>query len=276
MTFLLAQITDTHIVGSNHDGELYVDNNNRLAMAVERLMAETILPDAVLLTGDLTDLGTDEEMALLVDLLEPLTMPTMALPGNHDRRPTFRQWFDMPWPAPEEGHLSWVVPLPGLVLVGLDTLVDNQVAGSNDVDHSGRFDAARERWLHQTLAEAAGTPTAIAMHHPPFDSGIWWMDRSGLANQDRFAEVVARHDHVGRIFCGHLHRPITTVVGGAVATTGISTVHHVELDFRADSPIQVVCDPPGYQLHHFDGAVWTSHTRYFGVNDGPITPNWAG
>ncbi|MDH3293554.1 MAG: metallophosphoesterase, partial [Acidimicrobiia bacterium] len=123
MTFLLAQLTDTHIIGSRHEGELYVDNNDRLRLAVERIMAETVLPDAVLITGDLTDLGTDEEMELILGLLEPLTMPVLALPGNHDRRPTFRQWFDMPWVEAE--HLSWVIPFPDFLLVGLDTLVDN-------------------------------------------------------------------------------------------------------------------------------------------------------
>jgi 3',5'-cyclic AMP phosphodiesterase CpdA len=273
MTFLLAQITDTHIVGSDHDGELYVDNNARLAQAVEHVMAESVLPDAVLLTGDLTDIGSEEEMELVLDLIEPLSMPVLSLPGNHDRRPTFRRWFDMPWA--DGDHLSWVVPFDDFNLVGLDTLVGGQAGANSEIDHGGLFDEAREAWLNDTLESTSDRPTAIAMHHPPFDSGIWWMDGMGLRNRGRFIDVVSSHDHVTRIFCGHLHRPITTMVGGAVATTGISTVHQVQLDLRPDCPVQVICDPPGYQLHVFDGAGWTSHTRHFASNDGPIDPAWA-
>ena len=272
MAFLLAQITDTHIVGPDFDGEIYVDNNDRLRLAVERLMSESVLPDAVVLTGDLTDLGTDEEMDLLMKLLEPLTMPILPLPGNHDRRPSFRRWFDMPYQSDE--HLSWVMEFPAFTLVGLDTLTDGQVGGNDEVDHAGVFDETRRAWLDDVLGSTIGRPTAIAMHHPPFVSGIGWMDVMGLRNHESFAEVVAKYPHVDRIFCGHLHRPITTVVGGALTTSGISTVHHVELDLQPNATVELVCDPPGYHLHTFADGRWTSHTRYFDIDNAPIRPSW--
>ena len=78
MSLLLAQVSDTHVVGSGHTGELYVDNNDRLRLAVERLMAEPVLPDAVLLTGDLTDLGTAEEMTIVADLLSRNGVPVIT------------------------------------------------------------------------------------------------------------------------------------------------------------------------------------------------------
>ena len=37
--------------------------------------------DAVMCTGDLTDGGSEADYALLTDILSPLTMPTIVIPG---------------------------------------------------------------------------------------------------------------------------------------------------------------------------------------------------
>lgn len=273
MDFLLAQVTDTHIVAPGHPGELYVDNNERLRLAVERLMSESVTPDAVLLTGDLTDLGTDEELAIVRDLLSPLTMPVLVVPGNHDRRASLRQAFAMPWAA--DDNLSWVVDLGPVTVVGLDTLAANQLDDQGAVRHGGEFDDHRAGWLDEALAGTADRPTAIAMHHPPFPTGIGWMDETGIENSQVFADVVAAHPHVTRIFCGHMHRAITTTVAGVVCSTGLSTIHQVELNLAADARPQVVCDPPGYQLHALSDRAWVTHTRHFDTDEAAIDPGWA-
>lgn len=263
---LLAQLTDTHILDPEADVERYVDNNERLAMAVARLNAESVRPEAVLATGDLTDHGSEVEMALLADLLAPLEVPVLALPGNHDRRDTFRTTFDMPW-VTDDSHLGWVVDLSELRIIGLDTLRPGS--------HGGLFDAERELWLRGALAESAGRPTAIAMHHPPFDSGVGWMDSMHLEGRERFVDLVSGHDHVTRIFCGHYHRPLTSTIGGVTTTVGLSTVQHIELDLAPNAAVGVIRDPVGYQLHHFDGVNWVTHNRYIDTGEEPIRPGWA-
>lgn len=273
MAFLLAQVSDTHVVAPGHDGELYVDNNARLQLAVKRLMVETVKPDAVLVTGDLTDCGTDEEMAIVTELLAPLTMPVFIVPGNHDLRSSVRSAFAMPWAA--DSNMSWVVESGPITIVGLDTLATEQIDADGDVQHGGEFDETRARWLDETLAATSDRPTVIAMHHPPFPTGIGWMDETGLDDRQRFADVVGAHHHVGRIFCGHMHRPITTTIGGVLCTTGPSTIHQVELNLADDARPQVVCDPPGYQLHLFDGGCWVTHTRHFDTGEPVIDPSWA-
>ena len=270
---LLAQITDTHVVAPDYDGELYVDNNERLRLAVERLLAESVPPDAVVVTGDLTDLGSDEELAIVRRLLEPLPMPVLAVPGNHDKRSSFAAAFTMPWAATD--NLSWVFDVGPITVVGLDTLAVNQINDHGEVHHGGEFDDHRARWLDDALSATAGRPTVIAMHHPPFPTGIGWMDDSGLVNHHRFAEVVGAHPHVGRIVCGHMHRCITTTVGGVVCSTGLSTIHQVELNLAADARPQVVCDPPGYQLHALNQGAWVTHTRHFDTGQTVIDPGWA-
>ncbi len=282
---LLAQLTDTHVVEAEYDGELYVDNNARLAMAVERLNSETVMPDVVVATGDLTDNGSDAEMAALADLLQPLRIPLLPLVGNHDRKDTFAQHFEMPWAS--STNLSWAADVGPLRVLGLDTMVNQpnrQGLALRDVIHGGVFDDERADWLADELANAGSGPVVIAMHHPPFDSGIHWMDKNGLTGQDRFAEVIASSAaNILRILCGHLHRSIVTTVGGVITSTGLSTVQHVELDLAGNAPVRLVLDDPGYQLHRFEadrhnptGYRCVSHTRHFDTGHQPINPSWAG
>lgn len=262
---LLAQLTDTHVLDPSSDEERWVDNNARLVEAVSSLNAESDPPRAVLATGDLTNNAGPGELRELARLFEPLTLPVLALPGNHDDRDQIRSVFDMPWAAAD--NLSWVVELDELRLIGLDTIVPGK--------HHGDFDRARQDWLAQTLADTADHPVAIVMHHPPFLSGIEWMDRSALRNTDAFVELVAAHPNVGRIFCGHLHRPILATVAGVSASVGLSTVHHVALDTTPAAPIELIRDPVGYQLHRFEAGAWLSHTRDIATGEKAFTPSWA-
>ena len=81
---LIAQLTDPHVVVPGTDEELFVDNNERLAGAVRQVNQESPQMSAVLATGDLTNWGHPAEYEALASLLEPLAVPVLAIPGNHD------------------------------------------------------------------------------------------------------------------------------------------------------------------------------------------------
>ncbi len=267
---LLAQLTDTHILEPGSNDDHLLDNSARLAAAVDRLTNETMAPRAVLATGDLTDHGTEVEMAILLDLLDPIDAPILAVPGNHDVRATFRDAFDLPWASAT--NLSWSVEVDDLVIIGLDTIVPGS--------HGGRFDAEREEWFIAALDEAGDRRVVIAMHHPPFLSGIGWMDEMTLQGRDRFADVVAGRPTIERIFCGHLHRPQVTTVGGVTTSVGVSTAQHIELDLADGAPVGVICDPGGYHLHHDQQSgggpgVWVSHIRYIETGAKVHRPSWS-
>jgi 3',5'-cyclic AMP phosphodiesterase CpdA len=69
------------------------------------------------------------------------------------------------------------------------------------------------------LAQQPERPTVIAMHHPPFTTGIGHMDDMGLVNPQVLEAVVKKHPQVERILCGHLHRSIQRRFAGTLATT---------------------------------------------------------
>ncbi|MGC3965454.1 MAG: phosphodiesterase [Rhodocyclaceae bacterium] len=258
---LIAQITDSHVVRAGALISGMVDTGRMLVDCVRTLTGLYPQPDLLVLTGDLVDGGAPEEYARLRDLLRPLGMPMLAIPGNHDARDSMRVAFaDQAWFA-DDAFLHYVVRRGPLRIVALDTVVPGEGRGELCV--------RRLAWLENTLTAEPAVPTLVLMHHPPFETGIGFMDALGLTGREAFAEVVARHPQIRLILCGHLHRSIQTTVGGCRVLTGPSTAHQIPLDLRADAPEAFVMEPPGFMLHHWNGREFISHQAFTGPFAGP-------
>ena len=115
----------------------------------------------------------------------------------------------------------------------------------------GRLDADQLAWLDAVLAAAPAAPTLVALHHPPFVTGIAHMDAMALASADAEAlgAVIERHPQVERVLCGHLHRSISRRWRGTIAQIAPSVAHAVALDLRPDGPAAWTREPPGMLLH---------------------------
>ena len=119
----------------------------------------------------------------------------------------------------------------------------------------------------------------LAMHHPPFRTGVRWMDDAGFIGLDRLTSVIEASGNVDRIICGHIHRPMTTTVGGVTTEVGLSTSVHVALDLEPNGPTQLIRDPAGYRIFAIDGdqiaPQIVGHTRYIATGEVPFVPEWA-
>jgi 3',5'-cyclic AMP phosphodiesterase CpdA len=125
-------------------------------------------------------------------------------------------------------------------------------------------------WLDATLAAAPSRPTIVALHHPPFWTGIGHMDDMGLRNPQPLESVIERHPQVERVIAGHLHRSIVARFGGTIASTAPSPSHQVALDLADDAASRFVMEPPGFQLHLWrEGAGVITHTASIGDFAGP-------
>ena len=273
MTVLIAQLTDTHVVDADAEGhvpdEVYVDNNGRLASAVASLNAEAPAMAVVLGTGDLTNWGRPGEYERLAALLAPLAAPFLALPGNHDDRDLLRATFPAtPWIDAE--HASWVTEVGAgderVRIVGLDSIIPGTPGAA--------FDDEREEWLRSVLAEEHHGVTMLALHHPPFATGVGWMDDSGFVGLPRLEAVLAEHP-VDKVVCGHFHRPVSSAIAGIPVQVGMSTVQHVDLDLAPGAGVSLIIDPVGYQIHRITAAGVVTHTRYIETGHRRIIPSWA-
>src|ERR1700755_3388555 len=131
--FLLLQISDTHL-GANWDG---AEPDECLLRAVEGVLELPQRPDALVISGDLTQNGTPEEYERVRQLVAPLDLTPHVLPGNHDLRGPLREAFGLPGEGDE--HVSYAVDLGPLRLVCLDSIIPGAEAGS--------LDEGRIEWL---------------------------------------------------------------------------------------------------------------------------------
>ncbi|MGA7179292.1 MAG: phosphodiesterase [Thiobacillaceae bacterium] len=252
---LIAQISDIHL---RLDGQLVegrVDTAACLASCVERINSLPARPQLAIASGDLAETGNVGEYLHLKGLLARLAMPYVVMPGNHDLREGMRTVFGgtAALPAAAAGHLQYLVELPTLNLICLDTLDEGK--------ESGWMCSDRLNWLHDTL-NSHKTPCLIILHHPPFDCGIPGMDRIKLANARALADVLSEHYHVIGLSCGHVHRTAFTRWANLPACICPSPAHQIHLDSRPDAPLAWTLEPGGFLLHQWDGKNLVTHAVF--------------
>jgi 3',5'-cyclic-AMP phosphodiesterase len=210
------------------------------------------LPDVVLVTGDLAENAADAEYEQVLELLAPLDAPIFVLPGNHDDRAALRRHFAVP--GADDEPIQYSAELGPLRLVAIDT--------TRPGENPGALDEERLGWLDDELAAAPGTPTLLAMHHPPLVTGIPPLDDIGLPAEDRRAlgEVLARHPQVRRVVAGHMHRPITAELAGRIVLAVPSTYMQARFDLVSQE-LELAPDPAAIALHVLRDGELISHLQ---------------
>ncbi|MBO0344628.1 phosphodiesterase [Roseibium limicola] len=265
---LLAQITDLHLRPSGLTCYRVSDTNMRAERAVQALLALSPRPDAVLVSGDLTDKDDPREYAQVRRILGKLPMPVYVIPGNHDGSDTMRRELaEFPCVGASSGSkLYYTAEIGDLRLIALDTHVPGQP--------HGELGEEQLAWLSDELS-ASDKPTVVALHHPPIPTGLGHMDRIGLKDTAALQKVLRPHGHIERIVCGHVHRPITASFAGKTLTIAPSTAHQVVLDLDGNGSGYFNFEPAAYYLHaYIDGFGLVTHTAYVENFEGPF-PFWA-
>ncbi len=250
---LIAQLTDLHL-GFEPDNPSEF-NRQRLDAALAWLARQSVQPDMLFLTGDLTDRGDVASYERLREAIAACGFPVHLCTGNHDDRAALRQVF--PEVPEADGFIQYVVDTDAVRFIILDTLDDGH--------HGGAFCATRATWLRARLAEVPGQPVMIVLHHPPIDTGIGWM----TAGEDE-PWVQALHAAIGEranvtMICGHIHRAIATSWHGRMLMVSPSTAPQVALDLaaidpdRPDERAMIVAEAPGVALHLWTGAAFVTH-----------------
>ncbi|WP_315838249.1 phosphodiesterase [Bradyrhizobium prioriisuperbiae] len=239
---LIAQISDLHIKPKGTLAYGRVDTAAALERCVAALNALLPPPDVVVISGDLVDTPLVEEYDLLKKLLARLEPPFLIIPGNHDSRELMRAAFPREPYAFSSGPLNQICPVRGLDLLLLDSSVPGQP--------HGLLDEPTLQWLDATLAVSSQLrPALLFLHHPPFATGIWHMDRQNLLNASGLAPIIKKHPRVQLVAAGHVHRATLTMFAGRPATICPAPNHAVDLDlFHLRDPSFKV-EPPAFHLH---------------------------
>lgn len=259
---LIAQLSDPHILASGQLLYRRFDSAGALRDAVVRIGQLKPLPDCVVVSGDLVNHGVDAEYEHLRELLAPLPMPVLLMPGNHDERTALATAFSgEAASAPLRQHFSGsplccqridLAPADGEALTLL--LLDKVIPGRE----GGEVGAAQIAWLEENCP--AERPAMLFLHHPPFATGIAGMDAIACGGGERLAAWLAAHANVVALSCGHVHRTIFTRFAGIAASIAPSTAHQIALELGGKAAaLSWTPEPGGFLLHHWRAGALLTH-----------------
>ncbi|MFI7349534.1 metallophosphoesterase [Streptomyces sp. NPDC049936] len=245
---VLAHISDLHLDGSARSTE-------RAARVRDHLWRLPGRVDALLVTGDIADHGTEaeyEEAAALLGLRDGTApFPVLTCPGNHDVRAPYRKAL-LGLPA-ADGPVNEVRVMAG----GAVLMCDSSVPGSDE----GELDEETYGWIEATLDGLGDRPALLAFHHPPTPLHHPLPDSYPLRRPERLAALLERRPRVAGLITGHAHTPAATVFAGRPVMVGPGMTWTLRLPWEGEQ----VADrdaPVGLAYHVLDGAGrLTSHFR---------------
>lgn len=248
----LLHLSDLHVVAPGTLASGVLDTGALLVAAIDRLterLAALGPFDAALVTGDLSDDGSPESYEVARAELGRLGLPLLVLPGNHDAREAMRAGFaDLP-EMPASGLIDWTAEVGDTRVVGLDTLVEGQGGGLLRPESLAH--------LEQALSGAGSRPVVVALHHPPFQTGIRFMDAIGLENAAALEAPLAGTRAEVTVVAGHVHGVYLGRIGGHLAATAPATCSAFALDRRPDAPVGFQTGPTGCAvIDTGPGATW--------------------
>ena len=181
---VIAQISDLHCGSQYHIPSLatrVVDEINELK------------PDALVVTGDLTDMGFRQEFTVAHRLISRMEVEhVMVLPGNHDARNVGDLHFEELF-----GSRSTELRFRGVRILGLDS-------SEPDLD-SGRVGRGRYRWIEERFSEPDEFKI-VAIHHHLLPVPGTGRERNIVYDAGDLLRVLSVNG-CDAVLCGHKHVP---------------------------------------------------------------------
>jgi Icc protein len=264
----LVHVSDTHLLAGNRPLGGRFDTEGNLAQTLEAVERTGVRPDAIVFTGDLTDLGEPDAYARLRAVVEPfaerLDAPVVWVAGNHDERPALRS--GLLDSAPTQEPVTGVWDLGGLRLIALDSTVPGW--------HHGDLDDGQLEWLRAELSTPAAHGTMIALHHPPLPSHLPLFDILELRRQDELAAVIAGSDVRG-ILAGHLHYSTSGSFAGIPVNVAAATCYTMNLQRPAASVNGMDAGQSFHLVHVYDDTITHSVVPVVEAETGDyFSPEW--
>ncbi|MDR2283949.1 MAG: PQQ-binding-like beta-propeller repeat protein [Sphingobacterium sp.] len=181
--FKFAQVTDTHVGG--HTGA------DDLRRTVADLNQQKGI-DFVILSGDVTEFGSDEELALAKRILDSLKLPLYIIPGNHDSNwsesgaNSFRKMF---------GGETFFFEHKGYQFIGT-------TSGPNMRMSPGQVPRENLVWVDSVFKANPDTrKPLISINHYPLDSSLNnWFELVDRLQQRNVQLALCGHGHINKLY----------------------------------------------------------------------------
>ena len=234
MTLLLAQISDLHLDGTERA-------TRRAARVMDYLRALPRPLDALLVTGDIADHGTEAEYEEAARHLAA-PFPVLTCPGNHDARPAYRK--ALLGLAPDAAPINQVHHIGGAAML----MCDSTIPGRDE----GLLDTGTLEWIDSTLTGLdRQTPALLAFHQPPVQLHHPLPDRWRLERPDLLAALLDAHPKVVAVLTGHAHTAAASTFAGRPLIVGPAVTWTLRMPWEGDDPADRE-QPPGLAFHLLD------------------------
>ena len=200
-TLRIVQVTDCHLAGDPEQEYRGTNPHRNLKALLQKV--NTFSPDLLLATGDLSEDASPASYKALKGYFEPLGMPVLALPGNHDDAVLVAQAFPgspVDTMAVSE-HGQWQI-------ICLNSCLEGKT--------EGRLSKQTLEQLSQALLREPSRPQIIALHHQPIPADSPWIDKYRLFEPEAFLKLIDQAPGVKAVVWGHVHQVCDTHKNGIV------------------------------------------------------------
>jgi Icc protein len=205
----IIQLSDCH-VAADPAADYRGQNADRNLAAVLQAVKDW-RPEALLLTGDVSEDASEASYQRVAELLATCQVPVLALPGNHDEPDVMRDHFPIgPWDGPK------MVPMGNWHLVLLDSTERRRV--------SGVISDPSIQWLESELGSSGDTHHLVALHHQPVAVGANWIDRYCLERPEQLLNLMDQTASTRCVTWGHVHHDFRLMRKGVACLGAPSTV----------------------------------------------------
>ncbi|HAA14751.1 MAG TPA: hypothetical protein DCE41_24895 [Cytophagales bacterium] len=196
----IVQISDLHLLKLRYEVHKGIPPAETLRSILREVGRLDPLPDAIILSGDISDAGYVDSYYLIDRILMPLEIPYYWIPGNHD---------DVTVMSQMEKQLSVekdkFFRLGGRNVVLLNSVIPDEVAGSLSKNALST--------LNHQLTEYSDAPSLIFLHHHPV-MVVEKLEPYKLLNAQELFDILDEHPQVEAVFFGHVHVVLETLHAG--------------------------------------------------------------
>jgi 3',5'-cyclic AMP phosphodiesterase CpdA len=261
----LIQLSDLHLVPPGKLTSKVLDTNAILEETINEILRKQDYfgqIEGLLVTGDISDDGSIDSYLSAYEKLIKLNVPILVIPGNHDLRKPMREVFNEHVEfSINSSQFDWVFKYEETVIIGLDTLVEGE--------NFGFLEKTSLEFLSNQLSIHNGSDIILLIHHPPINTGIYFMDKIGLKNSSELSECLKATSRPVRILCGHVHGVYHGLLGIHPVVSAPSVCSAFEFNRKKFAPVGFNRGPTGYAyLETSSNGFWTAIPSSYG--NGPL------
>jgi Icc protein len=198
-TLRIIQISDLHISADpekKYHGAHPYQNLRKIIQHIKKLQ-----PQFLILTGDISDDGSQHSYELVGQSLAELTMPKYAIPGNHDNPEQMQKTlplFDIQLEKEINLNEKWHILL-------LSSYKKAQIWGY--------LSESELEFLKNKAAALQQKSIFIFLHHHPVLMHSW-LDKYTLKNSENFLNIINNYPNIKVIGFGHVHQAFDQTLSG--------------------------------------------------------------